>query len=190
MVLFSNFEVMSSLEKYRPHYTYTDYLNWDGRWELIEGFPYAMSPSPSIRHQMIVPAFHQSFKNAIKKTGCTKCKVLDYTDWKIAEDTVLQPDVLVVCQPFTNRNYLDFPPEIIVEVLSPSTAQKDRLEKFEIYRQQGVKYYIIVDPVFNKIEIFQHSNGVYEAVSVTPHNYTFDIGGCTINADFSEVFDE
>ena len=41
---------MSIAGKYRPHYTYEDYLLWEGRWELIEGMPYAMSPTPVIDH--------------------------------------------------------------------------------------------------------------------------------------------
>lgn len=181
---------MSSLEKYRPYYTYNDYLNWEGRWELIDGLPYAMSPAPNTRHQQLASRLHFIFNFAIKHVKGSNCTVLDFSDWKISDDTVLQPDLLVVCKPFKHGTFLSTIPAIIAEVLSPSTMLKDCREKFEIYRQQGVKYYIIVDPGFNKIEIFQNINGVYEAVSITPKNYVFETGGCTIDADFSEVFDE
>jgi Uma2 family endonuclease len=181
---------MNGAEKYRPYYTYKDYLEWEGRWELIDGLPYAMSPSPNVRHQMIVSQLHYIFTAAIKNVKCRQCKVLDYTDWKIAEDTVLQPDVLIVCRLISHKNYLDFPPDLVIEILSPSTALKDRREKFEIYQTQGVKYYLIVDPVFNKVEIFLNNNSIYEAASVNPQSFNFLLGECGIDVDFTELFEE
>ena len=71
-------------------------------------------------------------------------------DWKISDDTVLQPDVLIVCKRI-EKKYLDFPPVLIVEVLWPSTAAKDRNVKMELYQLQLVKYYLIVDPQIKKI---------------------------------------
>ena len=44
---------MSIAAKYRPHYTYDDYCQWEGQWELIEGMPYAMSPAPIPAHQRV-----------------------------------------------------------------------------------------------------------------------------------------
>jgi len=46
-------QIMQLTERELPHYTYEDYSNWEGRWELIQGIPYAMSPSPSYTHQRI-----------------------------------------------------------------------------------------------------------------------------------------
>lgn len=65
-------------------------------------------------------------------------------DYIIADDTILQPDMLVVCREITKK-YLDFAPGLVVEVLSPSTALKDRHTKYYLYEQQGIKYYLIVD---------------------------------------------
>lgn len=180
---------MSIAEKYRPHYTYDDYCLWEGKWELIEGMPYAMSPAPGWKHQWISTELGAKFSQALK--NCRKCKVFQPIDWKIKEDTVLQPDLSIVCKPFTNPAYLDFPPELIVEILSPSTAMKDRREKYELYALQNVKYYIIIDPNFNKVEIFENKNQQYSPAAVNPDTFTFLIGeNCNTQIDFSDLFKE
>jgi Uma2 family endonuclease len=183
-----NFTKMNIAEKYRPHYTYDDYCLWEGKWELIEGMPYAMSPAPNIRHQKTAAHLNALFFNALGK--CKKCKVYQPIDWRIGDDTVLQPDLSVVCKPINNNAYLDFPPELVIEILSPSTAQKDRREKFAIYQQQGVKYYLIIDPAFNKIEVFELVNGNYEAVAVSPSFYSFLLDDCTAEVSFDNLFEE
>jgi Uma2 family endonuclease len=72
---------------------------------------------------------------------------------KIAEDTILQPDAVVVCAPI-NKPFLDFPAALVVEILSPSTAMKDRNNKFYLYQSQKIPYYIIIDVEKNEIEIY------------------------------------
>ncbi|HMR92891.1 MAG TPA: Uma2 family endonuclease [Chitinophagaceae bacterium] len=179
---------MSIAEKYRPHYTYSDYCQWEGRWELIDGLPYAMSPAPGLKHQRIASELNALFVFALK--GCKKCKAYQPIDWKISDTTVLQPDLSIVCSPFSNKQYLDFPPALIVEILSPATAQKDRREKFEIYEQQQVKYYVIADPGFNKVEIFEHINGSYQPVAVSPASWEFTIEDCTFTISLDGLFEE
>jgi Uma2 family endonuclease len=76
--------------------------------------------------------------------------VYDFIDIKVAEDTILQPDALVVCNEII-KPFLDFPAAIVVEVLSPSTAIKDRNNKFYIYQSQKIPYYIIVDTDKNEV---------------------------------------
>jgi len=142
---------MSIASKYRPYYTYEDYCQWEGRWELIEGMPYAMSPAPTPGHQRVSAILIRRFE-ALEK--CKNCTVYQPLDWKITEDTIVQPDLLVVCDEI-KKKYLDFPPVLVVEILSPSTASKDRGEKMELYQQQQVKYYLIVDPHFKKVAIYE-----------------------------------
>lgn len=64
-----------------------------------------MSPAPVPEHQRVNANIIGEFRNAIKKSGCKKCKVYDYVDVKISEDTIIQPDVLIVCKPIT-KNFL------------------------------------------------------------------------------------
>ncbi|MEO6538168.1 MAG: Uma2 family endonuclease [Ferruginibacter sp.] len=153
---------MHSAVKILPHYTYEEYCLWEGRWELIEGIPYARSPAPSPRHQWISSNIKYELKDAIKKSGCKNCKVYDFIDIKVAEDTILQPDAVVVCKEIT-KPFLDFPATLIVEILSPSTAIKDRNNKFTIYQAQKIPYYLIIDVDKNEIEIYHlKENGKYE----------------------------
>lgn len=181
---------MSIAEKYRPYYTYKDYCLWEGRWELIGGLPYAMSPAPNWKHQRIANKLGSKFEFAL--SGCKKCMVLQPIDWKISDNTVVQPDVSIVCKAFNNPAYLDFPPALVVEILSPSTVLKDRREKYDLYASQDVKYYIIIDPGFNKIEIFQNSDlHQYQPVAVNPENFSFTLGeNCTTEIDFKNLFEE
>jgi Uma2 family endonuclease len=179
---------MSIAEKYRPYYTYEDYCQWEGKWELIEGMPYAMSPAPVPEHQSVSGNIYTELKSSLRK-GCKKCKVYLPLDWKITEDTVMQPDVLVVCKKI-DKKYLDFPPVLVLEVLSPSTAAKDRGLKFEKYESQEVNYYLIADPQFKKLEVYQLLNDKYEPVAIDPQTYTFNLHeDCTAEVNFSDIWD-
>src|SRR5882762_11195956 len=150
---------MSALVNILPHYTYDDYCLWEGRWEIIYGIPYAMSPAPSIRHQGVIGNIISELGNALKSSDCLHtCRVFNFIDIKITEDTVVQPDASVVCGE-TGKLFLDFPPTIAVEVLSPSTQLKDRNAKFELYLKFGVQYYMIVDADTKQVEIFQRTDG-------------------------------
>ena len=95
---------MSAAVKILPYYTYDDYCIWEGKWELIYGIPYAMSPAPTTKHQRITAALLSEFHFALKK--CKHCRVYDPVDYKVAEDTVIQPDVLVICGK-PKLNFLD-----------------------------------------------------------------------------------
>lgn len=176
---------MSFAYKLLPHYTYSNYLAWEGDWELIDGIPYAMSPSPRPLHQLISGNLHAEFRTALKASGC-QCKVYQPIDYLVAEDTVLRPDVLICCRPVTGQ-YLDFPPELVVEILSPATAMKDRHTKMMLYQQQGIPYYIIVDADKNKVEVYQlNEQNMYENIRVNQQEaFEISFGDCR----FSIVFD-
>ena len=104
-----------------PRYTYKDYEKWEGDWELICGIPYAMSPAPNWQHQEFGGRFITSFSNSLKaeKNTCD-CKVLYESDWIVSEDTVVRPDVMVVCEEIKG-NFVTTPPSLILEILSSST---------------------------------------------------------------------
>lgn len=178
---------MSIAAKYRPYYTYEDYCQWEGKWELIEGMPYAMCPAPVPDHQGVSILLSFEFVKALKT--CKKCKPFQPLDWKIADDTVVQPDLLVVCNKI-EKKYLDFPPVLVVEILSPATASKDRGEKMELYKSQKVKYYLIFDPHFKKVEIYEYINGQYEPVSVNPDKYHFTLHPeCTVEVNLLDIWE-
>ena len=140
--------------KILPRYTYEDYCQWEGKWEIIDGIPYAMSPAPSHKHQNIAGNIFAEFRESLRENACKHCRVYQPIDYVVDDNTILQPDLLIVCKPITGK-VLDFPPDLVVEILSPSTALKDRHTKFEIYESQGIPYYVIVDIQSNSIEIYK-----------------------------------
>ncbi len=175
-----------SIPRYLPHYTYEDYIHWEGRWELIQGIPFAMSPQPSIEHQRVSQRIAAELERALE--GCSQCRALLPVDWKICEDTVVQPDNLVVCGEVSGA-YLDKPPVLVFEVLSPSTEQKDRILKRELYAQQGVKYYVLVNPDAQQAEVLELQETQYvlkATVHVEKWQFTFD--DCTMEMDFSRIW--
>src|SRR4051812_17117512 len=105
---------MGIANKIIPHYTYEDWLHWEGKWELIEGHPIAMSPTPVPKHQRIATALKAEFYNSLKNSKCKKCFAYDPVDYKITEDTILVPDALIVCGEITKK-YLDFAPALVAE---------------------------------------------------------------------------
>jgi Uma2 family endonuclease len=172
--------------KILPHYTYEDYIHWEGKWEIIDGVPYAMSPAPVPKHQIISTRLIVAFSNQL--TQCEKCIVLQPVDYLVSDDIILQPDILIVCKPI-EKKFLDFPPVLVVEVLSPSTALKDRHSKYEIYQSQGVKYYILVDPDKNEAEVFELNSGEYKMTAKGKdfsHSFLFE--DCNAAIEFKEIW--
>jgi Uma2 family endonuclease len=179
---------MSAALKILPNYTYNDYVHWEGKWELIDGFPIAMSPAPLPKHQRATMALGAEFVFALKK--CKKCKVYGPIDFKINESTILQPDISIICGKPT-KAYLDFPPVLVVEVLSPATALRDRHTKYGIYEEQGIKYYLIVDVDKTKVEVYVLVNGKYELQEYDtnkPFFFSFE-EDCNADILFSEIWE-
>ncbi len=174
---------------YQPHYSYKDYLQWEGDWELINGTAFAMAPAPSVEHQDISGNILAEMKKKLKQ--CENCKVLMEVDYKIDEHTTLRPDVLVASKIPANANYIDNIPKIIFEVLSPSTKLKDRTVKFQIYQNQGVRYLVLVDPKSGLAELYTlSSKGVYLlSDELKEENVTFEFDECSIDFDFGAIWE-
>lgn len=129
---------------------------------MILGIPYAMSPAPNRHHQRFGSQFVTAFSTALKEgpMNCS-CDVLYETDWIVREDTVVRPDVMVVCENL-NEDFVTTPPSLILEILSPSTILKDRNTKFNLYQAYGVRYYLIADLGKRLVEIFELKNNIYQ----------------------------
>jgi Uma2 family endonuclease len=164
-----------------PRYTYQDYEKWEGDWELIKGFPYSILPSPTWQHQSFGAEFVSKFISALNDIGLKEsCKVLYSCDWIVNEDTVVRPDVMIVCEPIEGK-YPTKPPSMILEILSPATILKDRNTKYNLYQAYGVKYYIIANPDKKEIEIFLLEGNQYKLQTQLS---TFHLTGiCTVEVD-------
>ena len=173
--------------KYLPHYTYGDYVNWQGSWELIYGIVYNMSPAPVKKHQRVSQKISWTLEVALK--DCERCKALLPVDWKIGEDTIVQPDNLVVCDEDMEGAYITKAPLVIFEVLSKSTAFKDSNLKFELYEQEGVKFYILVNTDDSVAKIYKLKDGKYiKEGDFNKQSYKFTFDECFFEFDFSQIW--
>jgi len=171
----------------KSFYTWDDYVTWDGRWEIIDGEAYDMSPAPYPRHQRIVLNIAKSFMDTI---SCNECEVyISPIDWRIDDLNVVQPDIAIFCEE-TKEQYFTKTPPLVVEVLSKSTAKKDINEKFNLYEKSGVNFYMIVEPNSEVADIFELKNGKYELQKKLTCNdkYNFQWNGCSLSIDFDKVF--
>lgn len=168
------------------HYTYDDYCQWEGKWELICGAPLAMTPSPVISHQALVANILFELKKSLG--NCEHCLVLADEDWKISEDTVVRPDVVLICDE-PNDKYITKAPEIVVEIVSPSTAKRDEVFKFELYERERVLYYVIVYPDDLKAKLYKLENKQFSKQGdFSKETYHFESTSCKAAIDFEAVF--
>lgn len=155
-------------------YSYADYLRWtfDERVELIKGKIFRMSPAPKRNHQELLTIIGTEIYNFLKDK---KCKVYfapfdvrfpnNESDNDEETFTVVQPDISVIC----DLSKLDDAgckgaPDLIVEILSPSTASKDLREKYRLYEEHIVREYWVVYPGENVLEVFElDRNGTYQS---------------------------
>ena len=176
---------MSNLELL-PRYSYDDYIQWEGDWELIEGIPVSMAPAPMRIHQQIASELFFAFKQELKEE--CECEVLYETDWKLSNDTVLRPDSVLVCDD-DNERYITKAPKVIIEILSPSTAKKDETLKYNIYEDEKVAYYILVYPDDLKAKVYKiEQNNYIKVGDYSSEKLVFEDIECSMSIDFKEVF--
>jgi Uma2 family endonuclease len=178
---------MSTAPRYIPHYTRSDYEQWEGDWELWQGIPVAMTPSPFGRHQNCSLRLARALLDAIEVAKC-EAVVLQDVDWIISNDTVVRPDIIVLCGDVP-EGHVTQSPALIVEILSPSTALRDRNQKRDLYQDHGVEYYLIVDPNDLTIEAYHRNDqGHYEPLqSVNAYEFTL-CDDCHIQLDPASIF--
>ncbi len=175
---------MSNLA-YSEKYTVKDYNSWDGDWELIYGDAYAMAPSPSYGHQFVSGKIYRQLDE--KLDTCKKCHTIFEIDLHISNDTVVRPDCMVIC--YEPDEKLTKTPEIIFEIVSKSTAKRDEILKFNLYQDEGVKYYIIVYPEEKKAKVYQLIDFSYKKIGdFSDEVYTFEVKDCKIEFDFNFIW--
>ena len=144
-------------------YSYADYLTWpEGeRWEIIDGIAY-MQAAPSPIHQEISGGIFAQFHNYLSGNPCKVyhapfCVRLTNGDEKQNEDInkVVEPDISIVCDKSKiDKKGCNGAPDLIVEVMSPSSIKTDRLIKFNKYEKAGVREYWIVEPDGKLVNVF------------------------------------
>jgi Uma2 family endonuclease len=160
-------------EAYKPlaeeNFTYADYKSWElkpgERFELITGVAYAMS-APNTSHQRIVSILTGEFYIFLKGKTCqvipSPFDVRLFYEEDDSDDTVVQPDLVVVCDPRKlGEEGCRGAPDLVVEILSPSNMAIEMERKLLLYRKAGVQEYWIVDPKDKHISIYTLKNGEY-----------------------------
>jgi len=190
--------VSEAVPVYNRKYTYKDYLKWDDdiRCELIDGYPYMMS-APTIRHQRISRKLLLQLGNFLTGKTCEVfhapfdvrlyAGVSDLAD--DAVDTVVQPDLVVICDDTRlDKTGCKGAPDMAIEILSPSSTDKDKMIKYWKYLKAGVREYWIVDPDNNRLMVHLLDED-YQVI----HTYSSEerapvniLPGCTI--DLQDVF--
>jgi len=167
---FESFEAFSPFSDVGP-YRAADY------WQLPEGAPvellqgrFVVSPSPNVLHQTIIGILFEILRKAARNSGSKI--MLSPMDVTLADDTILQPDLLYVSK--SRRHIIkvrvEGPPDLVIEIIS-GTSRRDRVEKLALYAKYGVAEYWIVDPDSQLIEFLINENGRYVVQSPANDQY-------------------
>nr|WP_314751673.1 Uma2 family endonuclease [uncultured Capnocytophaga sp.] len=152
-------------------YTYADYLMWKikDRVEILKGKIFKMSPAPAISHQSISfnlsGLFFMYFHNKPCKVFASPFDVV-FKNKDGKEDTVVQPDLCVVCDPerLADGKRCQGAPDLIIEILSPGNSKKELKNKYELYQEAGVREYWLVHPQDEYVIINVLENNLYRAL--------------------------
>ena len=186
-------EVKEAVPAYDKKYTYSDYVQWDDdkRWELIDGTAHLMS-APNRMHQTLSRNLFRQLDRFLENKSCE----VYYAPFDVRlnadslDNTVVQPDLVIIC----DDSKLDDSgckgvPDMVVEILSPSTSHYDRNTKFNKYLKSGIREYWIIDPVTKSLaaHILKDNNYITNAYTGKDTAPVHVLEGCYIN--LSEVFE-
>lgn len=189
---------MSQAAQEPRRYTFADVLDWpeNERVELIDGRPIMMSPPKRI-HQKVAGEIYRQIADYLADKKCEVyhapfgVRLFEQDGDKPKDvETLVEPDITVVC----DHNKLDDDgckgaPDLIVEVLSPNTQRHDRLVKYNLYEQAGVKEFWLVNPVDKSIQVFLLEDGRYTPKDFGTVGDTLKVNVLdACNIDLSKVF--
>lgn len=150
----------------KKNFTYQDYLKLpdDGtRYEIIEG-ELIMTPAPSVIHQRILRNLIRAFDDFVEKNQLGEV-LFSPVDVVLSETNVVEPDVLFIStqnSSIIGEKNISGAPDLLIEIISPSSGYYDMIEKKELYQEFGVREYWIVDPKKKWVEIYKNQNGKFE----------------------------
>jgi len=187
--------VSEAIKKYDPKkpYTYADYASWDDdvRCELIDGEIVVMD-APSFDHQRVLMELSRQVANFLVGKRCVVLPApFDVCLFGLGDEdtTVVQPDIVVICdESKLDKKRCNGAPDMVIEILSPSTAKYDKERKLNKYINAGVLECWIIDPDTKNVAVHLIDNGVisfthYESDEIIPVHI---LEGCKIT--LQEVF--
>jgi Uma2 family endonuclease len=135
-----------------------DFLNPPYKEEMIDGKMFYMGPTPSVNHNRSLNAIARKLGDALEGGTCEVFS--DSTSLYLDDKNYVQPDVMVVCNPeFIKIKGIYGAPDLVVEVLSPSTAMYDKRVKLELYGRFGIREYWLVDTANLMVEVYLPEDG-------------------------------
>ena len=164
-------EIQEPIINYDKPLNYSDYVKFDFDYmvELIRGRIFKMTPAPSSRHQDISVELTAVIYNYLKGKSCRLFHapfdvILPIADQnRDTSTTVVQPDLCIICDlSKIDKAGCTGPPDLIIEILSPSTSKKDLTHKYEIYEQTGVKEYWVIYPRERILQVYLLENDNYQ----------------------------
>ncbi|GHT93052.1 hypothetical protein FACS1894140_5870 [Spirochaetia bacterium] len=183
----------------KEHYTYADVLEWDEgfRAEIVDGIVYEMSP-PLLEHQRISMRLSVKFGKYLEGKSCkvfagpVGVRLFPQADRR--DDTVLEPDLIVVCDPSKlDERGCNGAPDLVIEILSPSTSSRDKVLKFNLYLEAGVREYWVVEPdarlvqihILNEGRYVTSAYGIYDTKKEADKRFVSDVAPVTVLPGFS-----
>jgi len=173
----------SAKKKVSENFTWADYLQWpeERRCEIIDGQIYDMTPAPGTAHQEVSANLMYEFCGFFKNKPC-KVFAAPF-DVRLAEkkenrnscSNVVQPDISIICdQKKIDEKGCAGAPDLVVEILSASTASKDQVKKRRLYERHGVKEYWLIHPIERYAHIYALKDGAYELIGVFDDEATLE----------------
>jgi len=145
-------------------YTYADYLTWpeEGRWEIVDGEAFDMTPGPGRLHQEVSMGLERQIAAFLEGKPCRMFHApfdvvfLEKGKKADASRNVFQPDIFVTCNPerLTEQAMLGAP-DFIIEILSPATASIDHVRKRRVYEKHGVREFWLVHPTDRTVLVYR-----------------------------------
>ncbi|QDR82003.1 Uma2 family endonuclease [Sporomusa termitida] len=151
-------------------YIYADIEKWpeSERWELIDGIAYNMTPPPARIHQTVLGILFRKIGNYLEGKQCA-VYVAPFGVWFLENNAdisnaknYVEPDISIICDKnkLTDKGCVGSP-DMIIEILSPSTAAKDLIKKLSLYENSGVREYWVVHPTDFTVMVFELVDGRY-----------------------------
>ena len=141
-----------------------------------------MTPSTGVRHQRVSLKLARLLDEQLEE--CPRCFVLFKTDWEITEDTVVRPDIMVLCGEVGER--VTRRPELIAEVVSQASARRDERIKPRLYAEEGEPFYLLVYPEQKKVKAYHLREGDYGKIDdYSQGTWKCSIEDCSVEVDVS-----
>jgi Uma2 family endonuclease len=177
-------------------YSYADYLKWtfDGMVELINGKVFKMAPAPNSKHQFLSGNLFGIIWNYLKGKPCQvvsapfDVRLSKFKDDKLV-DSVVQPDICIICDASKiDEKGCNGAPDMIIEILSVATAEKDLNLKFKLYEENAVNEYWIIEPLDQTVRVYDLKNGKFALRGIYQRYNAVRLNAISLDISLDEVF--